>query len=73
MFKLQVLFPIWVIDYETFRGKGNGFIITYGPFDSEQQARWFWITMKEKLKREYDIAVIVDDNGNECYVDEKGM
>ena len=70
MFKLQVLFPIWIVDYETFRGKGSGFIITYGPFDSEQQARWFWLTMKDKLQRKYDVACIVDDNGKEYYIDE---
>lgn len=70
MFKLQVLFPIWVIDYETFHGKESGFIIDYGPFDNEQQARWFWLTMKEKLKRNYDVACIVDDSGKEYYIDE---
>lgn len=73
MFKLQILFPIWTIDYETFRGKGNSFIISYGPFSDEQQARWFWLTMKEKLQRNYEVAIIVDKDGNECYVDEKGM
>lgn len=61
---------MWTIDYETFRGKGNNFLMKFGPFDSEQQARWFWLTMKEKLQRNYDIAVIVDDNGVEYYVDE---
>jgi hypothetical protein len=73
MFKLQVLFPIWSIDYETFRGKDRGFVLSFGPFDSEQQARWFWLTMKEKLQRNYEVAVIVDNDGNECYIDEMGM
>ena len=73
MYTLIVLFPVWIIDYETFRGKGNTFTIHYGPFDSEQQARWFWLTMKEKLQRNYDIACIVDKDGYEVYIDEKGM
>lgn len=73
MYNLKILFPTWVIDYETFRGKANSFIMSFGPFDSEQQARWFWLTMKEKLQRNYDIAVIVDDKDNEVYIDEKGM
>lgn len=73
MYTLKILFPTWIIDYETFRGKSNAFIMNFGPFDSEQQARWFWLTMKEKLQRNYDIAIIVDKDGNELYVDEKGM
>ena len=69
MFKLQVLFPTWIIDYETFRGKSNAFIMSFGPFSDEQQARWFWLTMKEKLQREYEVTVILDDKDNEVYVD----
>lgn len=69
MFKLQVLFPVWHIDYE-YRGKDSGVLINYGPFDSEQQARWFWLMMKEKLMRKYELATIIDDKGNEYYVDD---
>lgn len=71
MYTLKILFPVWIIDYQTFRGKGSGFIVDYGPFDSEQQARWFWLSMKEKLQRNYDIAVIVGKDDNEVYIDEK--
>lgn len=70
MFKLQVLFPTWHINYESYRGNGSGVLINYGPFDSEQQARWFWLAMKEKLMRKYELAVIIDDKGNEYYVDD---
>jgi hypothetical protein len=72
MYKLKVLFTIWTIDYETFRGKGSGVVVPFGPFDSEQQARWFWLSMKDKLQRKYDIAVIIDSDGKEVYVDEQG-
>jgi hypothetical protein len=69
MYTLTVLFPIWVIDYETYRGKGHSFSIDFGPFDSEQQAKWFWLTMKEKMNRKYEIAVI-HSNSKEVYVDD---
>lgn len=73
MYTLTVIYPVWTIDYETFRGKGSSFSVDYGPFGSEQQARWFWLIIKEKMKRNYDIAVILDENNNECYIDEMGM
>lgn len=70
MYNLKVLFKTWTIDHETFRGKGNSFILTFGPFPNEQQARWFWLCMKEKMQKTYDIAIIYDENNNELYVDE---
>ena len=70
MITLTVIYKIWVIDYDTFKGKGNSFFIDYGPFDNEQQARWFWLSMKEKMKRTYDIAIIHDEKGTQLYVDE---
>jgi|688.fasta_scaffold359750_2 hypothetical protein len=70
MIYLTVVFKTWVIDYETFKGKGNSFSIPFGPFCNEQQARWFWLTMKEKMKRSYDIAIITDEKENELYRDE---
>ena len=70
MVYLKVYYKIWVIDYETFKGKGNSFTLDFGPFSSEQQARWFWLTMKENMKTNYDIAIIYDEHGNELYIDE---
>ena len=64
MVYLKVRYKIWVIDYETFKGKGNSFTLDFGPFSSEQQARWFWLTTN------YDIAIIHDDKMNELYIDE---
>ena len=72
MYTLTIIYPIWVIDYKTFCGKGHSFSIDFGPFDSEQQAKWFWLMMKEKMNRKYDIVVIHDKDGNEYYIDEKG-
>ena len=70
MYTLTIVYPVWTIDYETYRGRGHPFSIKYGPFDSEQQARWFWLTMKDKLQRNYEIACILDKGGVEVYIDE---
>ena len=68
--KLKVVYKMWTIDWLTFKGKGTSFAIEYGPFGDEQQARWFWLTMKEKMKTAYDYAIILDEQGNELYLDE---
>jgi hypothetical protein len=60
MFILSVKFPIWTIDHSTFNGVGSSFSIDYGPFHNEQQAKWFWLTMKEKLQRKYESVTITD-------------
>lgn len=70
MIYLKIVFKTWSIDYQTFKGRANSFSIDYGPFPSEQQARWFWLLTKEKMNRSYDIAIIYDENNNELYIDE---
>ena len=60
MFILSVKFPIWTIDHSTFNSAGSSFSIDYGPFYNEQQAKWFWLTMKEKLQRKYESVTITD-------------
>jgi hypothetical protein len=45
--------------------------VSFGPFNDVQQARWFWLTMKEKMQRQYDIVAIHDKDGKEYYVDEQ--
>ena len=73
MYTLTIVYPVWTIDYETFRGKGHSFNVNFGPFSCADEAKWFWIMMKEKMKRNYEFAIILDKDGNECYVDEMGM
>lgn len=70
MYTLTIVYPIWIIDYETYRGKGHSFSVDYGPFSSVDEAKWFWIMTKEKMQRKYELVVIYDDGGNEYYVDE---
>lgn len=70
MYTLTIVYPIWIIDYETYRGKGHSFSVDYGPFSSVDEAKWFWIMTKEKMQRKYELVVIYDDGGNEHYVDE---
>lgn len=70
MIYLTIVFKTWVIDYESFKGKGSSFSIPFGPFPDEQQARWFWLSLKEKMNRSYDIAIIHNKNGDELYRDE---
>jgi hypothetical protein len=71
MYTLTIVYPVWVIDYETFRGKQRSFSVSFGPFNDVQQARWFWLTVKEKMQRTYDIVAIHDENGKEYYIDEQ--
>lgn len=68
--KLKVVYKIWTIDWLTFKGKGSSFSIEYGPFASEQQARWFWLSIKEQMQTAYDYAVILDENGKDVFIDE---
>jgi len=70
MIYLKVVFKTWVIDYQTYKGKGNSFTLPFGPFPNEQQARWFWLLIKEKMQRSYDIAIIHDEQDNNLYIDE---
>jgi hypothetical protein len=66
---LKVVYKIWTIDWETYKGKGTSFSLKYGPFPNEQQARWFWLNMKEMMNNSYDYAVIFDKRGLELYID----
>lgn len=70
MVYLTIVFKTWVINYETFKGKGNSFTLPFGPFSNIDQARWFWLTIKENMKRSYDVAIIHDKDGYELYHDE---
>ncbi len=70
MVYLTVVFKTWVIDYESFKGKGGSFTLPFGPFPNIDQARWFWLTLKENMKRPYDVAIIHDKDGYELYHDE---
>jgi hypothetical protein len=72
MFILSVTFPVWTIDWTTYKGRGISFSVDYGPFDSEQQAKWFWLTMKEKMKRNYESVVISDTEYQYQYFLEDG-
>jgi hypothetical protein len=70
MVYLTIVFKTWVIDHETFKGKGSSFTLPFGPFPNIDQARWFWLTIKENMKRSYDVAIIHDKDGYELYHDE---
>lgn len=70
MFKLIIIFPIWTLYYETYNTRSSNFSIDYGPFSSEQQARWFWLMTKEKLQRNYSLAIILnEETKEEVYID----
>jgi len=71
MYTLTIVYPVWIIDYETYRGKGHSFSVDYGSFSSLDEAKWFWIMTKEKMKRNYEFAIIHDKDG-EHYID-RGM
>lgn len=70
MIILSILFPIWTIDWETNKGKGSSFVVDYGPFCSEQEARWFWIMIKEKMKRKYENVMIYNKDTEEILYSE---
>ena len=70
MVYLTIVFKTWTIDPDTFKGKPNSFTLPFGPFDSIDQAKWMWLSIKEKMNRSYDIAIIHDKDGYEMYADE---